>query len=52
MHYNEFFFDPVASQKGETVVFKDYVKTDEGKAFLGNPEFPAQSPSMDWRMED
>lgn len=38
-HYDEFFFDPVARQKGETVVFKDYVKTEEGKAFLGNPEF-------------
>ncbi|MBO8139688.1 MAG: alpha/beta hydrolase [Thermosipho sp. (in: Bacteria)] len=49
-HYDEFFFDPIASQKGETVVFKDYVKTDEGKAFLGNPEFPG--PETFYRLEN
>ncbi|SHH23851.1 serine aminopeptidase domain-containing protein [Thermosipho atlanticus] len=41
-HYDDFFFDPEAWKTGETVVFKDYVKTAEGKAFLGNPPEPKQ----------
>jgi hypothetical protein len=36
-HYDEFFFDAEAEKTGATVVYKDYVKTDEGKAFLGSP---------------
>ncbi|QTA37573.1 alpha/beta hydrolase [Thermosipho ferrireducens] len=41
-HYDDFFFDPEARKTGETVVFKDYIKTTEGQAFLGNPPAPKQ----------
>ncbi len=36
--YDEFFFDNVASAAGQPVVKKNYVATEEGQAFLGNPE--------------
>ncbi|MEN6591016.1 MAG: alpha/beta hydrolase [Fervidobacterium sp.] len=39
-HYDEFFFDSAAEKTGKTVVFKDFIGTPEGKAFLGNPSDP------------
>lgn len=39
-HFDEFFFDMAASAAGKTVIYKDYIKQDEGKAFLGNPANP------------
>ncbi|WP_058306595.1 serine aminopeptidase domain-containing protein [Gracilibacillus massiliensis] len=36
--YDEFFFDAEAAGAGQPVVKKDYVSTEEGQAFLGNPE--------------
>ncbi|TFD97122.1 alpha/beta fold hydrolase [Jeotgalibacillus salarius] len=36
--YDEFFFDPAASAAGQSVIKKDYVGTEEGQGFLGNPE--------------
>ncbi|MFS0674271.1 alpha/beta fold hydrolase [Ornithinibacillus sp. 179-J 7C1 HS] len=39
-NYDEFFFDENARATGQTVVRKDYVATEEGKGFLGNPENP------------
>ena len=36
--YDEFFFDP--SGTGQSVVKKNYVGTEEGAGFLGNPENP------------
>ena len=41
-HYDEFFFDSEASKIGETVLFKDFINTPEGRAFLGNPENPVE----------
>ncbi|RPF55276.1 alpha/beta fold hydrolase [Aquisalibacillus elongatus] len=38
--YDEFFFDAEAAASGESVVKKDYVNTEEGQGFLGNPENP------------
>ncbi|MFP7479404.1 alpha/beta fold hydrolase [Terribacillus saccharophilus] len=38
--YDEFFFDEAAAAAGNTVVEKDYVNTEEGMGFLGNPEKP------------
>lgn len=38
--YDEFFFDEEAEISGEVVVKKDYVNTEEGQGFLGNPENP------------
>lgn len=38
--YDEFFFDAAAAGSGQSVVKKNYVGTDEGKGFLGNPEAP------------
>lgn len=39
-HYDEFFFDTAASASGKTVVYKDYVNTEDGQKFLGNPAGP------------
>jgi len=39
-HFDEFFFDGVASGAGESMIYKDYVLQAEGKAFLGNPSNP------------
>jgi len=39
-HYDEFFFDQEAFASGETVVYKDYTNTEEGRKFLGNPAEP------------
>lgn len=36
--YDEFFFNAEAAAAGKSVVKKDYVATEEGKGFLGNPE--------------
>ncbi|KIL50703.1 membrane protein [Jeotgalibacillus alimentarius] len=36
--YDEFFFDAAATGAGEPVVKKNYVATEEGMGFLGNPE--------------
>lgn len=36
--YDEFFFDREAEISGDVVVKKDYVSTEEGQGFLGNPE--------------
>lgn len=38
--YDEFFFDAAASGAGTPVVKKNYVGTEEGQGFLGNPETP------------
>lgn len=38
--YDEFFFDGEAAANGTPVVKKDYVHTEEGQGFLGNPENP------------
>ncbi|SES90099.1 Serine aminopeptidase, S33 [Oceanobacillus limi] len=38
--YDEFFFDREAEMASEPVVKKDYVNTEEGQGFLGNPENP------------
>lgn len=38
--YDEFFFDAAAAGAGKSVVKKDYVGTEEGQGFLGNPENP------------
>lgn len=38
--YDEFFFDAAASGAGAPVVKKDYVGTEEGVGFLGNPKTP------------
>ncbi|WP_257125440.1 alpha/beta hydrolase family protein [Bhargavaea cecembensis] len=38
--YDEFFFDRDAELASRTVVEKDYVNTEEGSGFLGNPENP------------
>jgi hypothetical protein len=38
--YDEFFFDAAATAAGKSVVKKDYVNTEEGKGFLGNPANP------------
>jgi pimeloyl-ACP methyl ester carboxylesterase len=37
-HYDEFFFDAAAEKAGQTVVYKDYIKTAEGREFLGLAE--------------
>ena len=37
-HYDDFFFDPAAAEAGKTVVYKDYVETEPGQTYLGNPE--------------
>jgi hypothetical protein len=39
-HYDDFFFDSQARETGKTVVYKDYIKTEEGQNFLGNPSNP------------
>jgi len=39
-HYDEFFFDKDAFASGNTVIYKDYTKTEEGQKFLGNPPDP------------
>lgn len=39
-HFDEFFFDSGAAMAGESVIYKDYLRQEEGKAFLGNPENP------------
>ena len=36
--YDEFFFDAAAAGAGQSVVKKNYVGTEEGQGFLGNPE--------------
>ncbi|MBM7580388.1 alpha/beta fold hydrolase [Jeotgalibacillus terrae] len=36
--YDEFFFDAAATGAGQSVVKKNYVATEEGMGFLGNPE--------------
>ncbi|WP_226671177.1 alpha/beta fold hydrolase [Metabacillus litoralis] len=38
--YDEFFFDAAAAGGGASVVKKNYVGTEEGQGFLGNPENP------------
>lgn len=38
--YDEFFFDREAEVASAPVVKKDYVSTEEGQGFLGNPEKP------------
>ncbi len=38
--YDEFFFDRAAAGASKPVVKKDYVATEEGQGFLGNPENP------------
>lgn len=38
--YDEFFFDAAAAGAGKPVVKKNYVGTEEGQGFLGNPENP------------
>ena len=38
--YDEFFFDAEAAAAGQSVVKKNYVGTEEGQGFLGNPENP------------
>ncbi|MHA6258575.1 alpha/beta fold hydrolase [Sporosarcina sp. CAU 1771] len=38
--YDEFFFDSEAAASGKSVVKKNYVGTEEGQGFLGNPENP------------
>ncbi|WP_273835304.1 alpha/beta fold hydrolase [Guptibacillus sedimenti] len=38
--YDEFFFDPAATAAGKSVVKKNYVGTEEGAGFLGNPDNP------------
>lgn len=39
-NYDEFFFDEGARTTGKTVVQKNYIGTEEGQGFLGNPENP------------
>lgn len=41
--YDEFFFDQEAMISSQPVVEKDYVSTEEGQGFLGNPENPEAS---------
>ncbi|RXJ00344.1 hypothetical protein DS745_12495 [Anaerobacillus alkaliphilus] len=38
--YDEFFFDRDAANASKTVVRKNYVGTEEGQGFLGNPDNP------------
>ena len=38
--YDEFFFDREAEISGDVVVKKNYVGTEEGQGFLGNPDNP------------
>ncbi|MGA9288028.1 MAG: alpha/beta fold hydrolase, partial [Anaerobacillus sp.] len=38
--FDEFFFDAAATAAGKSVVKKNYVGTEEGAGFLGNPENP------------
>ncbi|MFC0302603.1 alpha/beta fold hydrolase [Virgibacillus soli] len=38
--YDEFFFDRDAEIASQSVVKKDYVDTEEGQGFLGNPDNP------------
>ncbi|WP_246880041.1 alpha/beta fold hydrolase [Halalkalibacter suaedae] len=45
--YDEFFFDAAAAGAGEPVVKKDYVSTEEGQGFLGNPETAAAGTVYD-----
>jgi hypothetical protein len=41
-HYDEFFFDTAAEATGNTVIYKDYINTAEGKEFLGYPSSPEE----------
>lgn len=38
--YDEFFFDADATAAGASVVKKDYINTEEGKSFVGDPSAP------------
>lgn len=46
--YDEFFFDPVATAQGQSVIEKDYISTEEAQAFLGNPENPSVGEFYDF----